>query len=58
MITPNCPLTKDSSETKHLFDEKRLQAMKKGAYLVSTARGAIVERDALARIMENGHLGG
>ncbi len=32
--------------------------MKKGAYLVNTARGAIVETDALVEVMEQGHLAG
>ena len=32
--------------------------MKKGAWLVNTARGAIVDRDSLVKVMNDGHLGG
>ena len=44
--------------TRGLFDEKLLRSMKKGAYLVNTARGAIVDRDSLVKVMNDGHLGG
>lgn len=48
------PLTE---ETRHLMDEKRLQAMKQGAVLVNIARGQIVDTEALISAL-NGHLGG
>lgn len=41
-----------------LFDGKLLNSMKKGAYLVNTACGAITDRDALAKVTESGHLAG
>lgn len=41
-----------------LFGRERLAAMKKGAWLVNTARGAIVDRDAVVESLESGHLGG
>ncbi len=44
--------------TAGLFDRKRLYSMKKGAYLVNTARGRIVETDALVEVLEREHLAG
>ena len=55
VISINLPLT---PETDGLFNRERLYSMKKGAYLVNTARGRIVDRDALVEVMENGHLAG
>lgn len=55
VVTINCPLHKS---TRGLFDQALLTSMKKGAYLVNTARGAIVDRDALVKVMESGHLAG
>src|SRR5699024_12552033 len=45
-------------ETANLFDYDRLMAMKEGAYLVNTARGGIVKRDDLPKVLESGHLNG
>jgi len=55
VVTINCPL---HESTRGLFDEKLLRSMKKGAFLVNTARGAIVDRDSLVKVMNDGHLGG
>ena len=55
VVTINCPL---HPETEHLFDEKRISKMKRGAYLVNTARGKICDRDAIARALESGQLAG
>ncbi len=55
MVTINCPLHKG---TRGLFDQAMLTNMKQGAYLVNTARGAIVDRDALVQVLESGHLAG
>ncbi|WP_018699305.1 hydroxyacid dehydrogenase [Amorphus coralli] len=44
--------------TRGLFDRDRLFAMKKGAALINTARGALVDRDALVEAVEGGHLRG
>lgn len=41
-----------------LFGPERLQAMKPGSWLVNTARGAIVDRDAVVEALESGHLAG
>ena len=55
VVTINCPL---HPETENLFDEAMIGRMKRGAYLVNTARGKIVDRDAVARALERGHLAG
>lgn len=44
--------------SRALIDRERLAAMKPGAWLVNTARGPIVDRDALVEALESGHLGG
>ena len=55
VISINSPLT---PATQGLFNAARLGAMKKGAYLVNTARGRIVETDALVEALRSGHLAG
>jgi D-3-phosphoglycerate dehydrogenase len=49
------PLT---AETRHLFDERALRAMKPSAFLVNTARGPIVEDRALYRALAEGWIAG
>jgi formate dehydrogenase len=41
-----------------LFDDELLGAMKRGAYIVNTARALIVNRDAVVRALESGRLAG
>lgn len=55
VVTINCPL---HPETEHMFDDKLIAKMKRGAYIVNTARGKICDRDAIARALESGHLAG
>ena len=55
MVTINAPL---HPETEHLFDDELIGRMKRGAYLVNTARGKICDRDAVARACESGQLAG
>ena len=55
VVTINCPL---HPETENLFDAAMIARMKRGAYLVNTARGKIADRDAIAEALESGHLGG
>jgi len=55
VVTINAPL---HPETENLFDEAMIFRMKRGAYLVNTARGKICNRDAVARALESGQLAG
>jgi formate dehydrogenase len=55
VVTINAPL---HPETEHMFDETLIGQMKRGAYLVNTARGKICDRDAVARACESGRLAG
>jgi formate dehydrogenase len=55
VVTINCPL---HPETQNLFDAAMLSKMKRGAYLVNTARGLIVNRDAVAEALKSGQLAG
>jgi formate dehydrogenase len=55
VVTINAPL---HPETEHLFDDALIGRMKRGAYLVNTARGKICDRDAVARACESGQLAG
>ena len=55
VITINAPL---HPETEGLFNDKLIGMMKRGSYLVNTARGKIVDRDAVVRALESGQLAG
>lgn len=44
IVSLHCPLMK---ETKYMINEKTLAQMKKGAYLVNTSRGALIDTTAL-----------
>jgi formate dehydrogenase len=55
VVSINAPL---HPETEHLFDDDLIGRMKRGAYLVNTARGKICDRDAIARACESGQLAG
>jgi formate dehydrogenase len=55
VVTINAPL---HPETEHLFDAELIGRMKRGAYLVNTARGKICDRDAVAAACESGRLAG
>ena len=45
-------------QTYHLFDEQLLASMRRGSYIVNTARAEIVVRDAVVAALESGHLAG
>jgi glyoxylate reductase len=53
-VSVHVPLTAD---TKHLIDANALAAMKPGAILVNTSRGAVVDTTALIHALRSGHLG-
>jgi formate dehydrogenase len=55
VVTINAPL---HPETHNLFNEELLATMKRGAYLINTARGLICDRDAVVRALDNGQLAG
>lgn len=54
-VVVNCPLT---TETYHLLNADRLAMMKSTAYLVSTARGPIVDQAALTEALKDGRIAG
>jgi len=47
-----------NESTHHLINKSNIDKIKKGAYLVNTARGAVVETEALVKALENGTLAG
>ena len=55
VVTINAPL---HPETEHLFDDEMFAAMKRGSYLINTARAKICDRDAVVRALETGRLAG
>lgn len=55
IVTINCPL---HHGTKGLFNKDLLSKMKKGSWLVNTARGAIVVKEDVAEALKSGHLRG
>jgi len=55
VVTINAPL---HPETENLFDAAMIARMKRGAYLVNTARGKIANRDAVAAALRSGQLAG
>ena len=47
-----------AGSNKHLIGKKEIEAMPKGAYLINTSRGEIIDHDALYSMLANGHLSG
>jgi D-3-phosphoglycerate dehydrogenase len=55
VVSLHAPLT---PETKHLIDANRVAQMKRGAILINTARGGLIDEQALLVALESGHLRG
>jgi len=55
VISLHCPL---NESTFHLIGESEISQMKKGAYLINTSRGSVIDEKALIRYLSNGKLGG
>jgi D-specific alpha-keto acid dehydrogenase len=55
VVTLHTPL---NPQTRHLLDQHSLEAMKQNAFLVNTARGPLIDTEALVTALESGRLGG
>ena len=55
VVSIHCPL---HPETEHMFNDELIGKMKRGSYIVNTARGKICDRDAIVRALESGQLAG
>ncbi|RNJ63098.1 MAG: D-glycerate dehydrogenase [Porphyrobacter sp. IPPAS B-1204] len=55
ILTLHCPLT---DETRHLIDARRIALMKPGSSIINTARGELIDQEALIAALESGHLAG
>ncbi|MBQ3080728.1 MAG: D-glycerate dehydrogenase [Clostridia bacterium] len=55
VISVHCPLT---DETRGMIDKKAFESMKKGAVLINTARGAVIDTEALIENLKSGHISG
>jgi D-3-phosphoglycerate dehydrogenase len=55
IVSLHCPLT---PETRNLLDDEGLARMKPGSYVINTARGGLIDEDALLRAIASGHVAG
>ena len=55
VVSIHCPL---HPETENMFNDTLIGKMKRGSYIVNTARGKICDRDAIVRALESGQLAG
>jgi D-specific alpha-keto acid dehydrogenase len=55
IVTLHTPLTAD---THHLLDRRRIEQMKRGAFIINTGRGSLLDTEALVSALESGRLGG
>jgi len=54
-VAVHCPY---NDETRNMIGARELAAMQPGSYLITTARGGVVDEDALAAALKSGHLAG
>lgn len=54
-VSIHCPL---NAETRHLIDGAKLALMKKGAVIINTARGGVIDQNALIAALQDGTIGG
>ncbi len=52
-LSTHCPLT---DETRHMLDARTLALLPRGAYVVNTARGGVIEESALLDALDSGHI--
>ncbi|MEJ3750703.1 D-lactate dehydrogenase VanH [Actinomycetes bacterium KLBMP 9797] len=55
IVTLHAPLNAD---TYHLLNRQRIEQMKRGAFIVNTGRGSLIDTEALVAALESGRLGG
>ena len=55
IVSIHCPLT---AETHHIIDDEALRAMKPTSVLINTARGGVIDEEALIRALQNGEISG
>jgi D-specific alpha-keto acid dehydrogenase len=55
VVTLHTPL---NPETHHLLDRRRIGQMRRGAFIINTGRGSLVDTEALLPALVSGHLGG
>ncbi len=55
ILTLHCPLTED---TRGMIDARRIALMKPGSSIINTARGELIDQEALIAALQSGHLAG
>lgn len=55
IVSLHCPLTESN---RHLLGEERLRMLPRGAFVINTARGPLIDEGSLAMLLEEGVLGG